>query len=337
VTSVDAILVFVAAAELVLAGKLLYERGVGARLTAAPERRGRPVNGPLQVVARLSDTCSSCRWIVPQLNAVRERAAHADADGVVFVAELVGDEARFLEETGLSWPTRTWSRRDGARAERLPNVVVLDREGAEVTRLETEELHELGEVVAELADLHVPTVAEVGRNEVADELSRVTQVLSLRGYLDGPIAWTVRADQHAGTLRVGAGTRSGIAVTPHAGHALRCAATFDPALAIVRRELTIYGDARLAARTLVDMPLGCVLADQLGDDVPVRDLAGEVPNIPLEAVAADVAAATCLRLSSPLARKASLRAMWDRGRSAAEPEADRIFAVYAALVEPWPC
>jgi len=224
------------------------------------------------------------------------------------------------------WPTRPWSARTGTRAERLPNVLVFDDRGREVTRLEAEEFDRLDVLVAELADVPVPTVVDLTRSDLADTLARITHVLDLHGYLEGPVAWAVRADHHAETVRVPTGTRCAIVVTPSAGHAVQAAKVFDPASAIVARELTVYGDAEVAARALVDVPVARVLADQLGDDLLIyRQPVGA--DAMLAAVPFDVAAATCLRLSPPIARRASLRAMWDRGRSAAEPEANRVFSV----------
>jgi hypothetical protein len=333
VSLVEASLVALGVGELCIAG---FVTAIADRSPMLTKRLIADADGqsPATLVARLSETCSACRWAVPTLNALQQRVQTA-ATPARLVAEIWGDEERFCDETGLLWSRRPFTVTTDGRLERLPIVVIFDAAGRQVTRVEAEDFDQLEELTAGMVGGFGGPVLEpasTAQSALATALDSLTRVLCARGLLGGDVSWLVDRGA-ADTPSLRAADAAAIVVTPTTARQL-VEGKVDPAMALVRGEASVYGDVRLAAAALAGLPTGRQLASSQPEErAPARPNAGSAPQ-ELVRVRRSVAAAECARMYDPVARRHLAQSLWEYQRSLADPQAIAVLEVFAELIDP---
>jgi hypothetical protein len=331
VDPIEVALATVGSVEAAIAAWLLMRPAKASERQSRSARRVRDDEATHSVVVRLSETCSSCQWAVPALNALHERVTAQGAPDVSLVAEIFGDERMFVQEHGLTWPTRQVSPSAVSWRERLPNLTVFGAGAATVLRVEAEEFDQLEGLVAPLLGVPDATFREAAHPDLVADLSRMTQALQAFGHLNGHVAWLVNADLPEARAKGPAAATTIIAVTPRVARDLivgRC----DPAAALVHREMRVFGDLSAAVRVLTGAGAAVALVQRMHEHLPApaprdasltRTVLAEVP--PAEA------AASCLRVTPPLQRRLVLRSLWDYARAGSEDTSGRVFDIFSDL------
>lgn len=291
-----------------------------------------PEGGVLEVVARLSDTCSACRWSVPVLNDARARAA---GDGLVFRAEIAGEAERFVEETGLQWDVRAFGPPIAAqdRRERLPNIVI-HGSGREPLHLEAEHFDQLQGLLETLgaeptADAQVAPDAEA----LAARLAEVSATARALGDVPADVGWIV-TDALSAVSQAAVPHRAAVALTTFSA-ARAVDGQLDPVMALVTGEAVVFGDAEVAGRMLaaLDDAVAAHREDHVGlldDAAPADDDGG---GASLRRVAPDAPAAACLTHLSTARRSVVFRRLWTHQRAVSELQAEVVRKVYAGTLD----
>lgn len=285
------------------------------------------------VVARLSDTCSSCRWSVPVLNELHARLTRERA-AVALFAEVSGNSALFAEETGLAWPTREFKDGDPERRERLPNIVVA-RPGLPPQIIEAEHFDRLDEIFVPGTDAEQGLVTlHPGHEALQARLAAISATALTLGIIKEDVTWRVTDElgMHATTESQHNAT---VAMSSFAaGQATE--GRLDPVMALMLKEIRVFGSPAAAADVLCDhRELVGVHAQDYEGLLPTRE-PGSTSRT-LRATSAEAVAAGCLARLSRVQRDIVGRRVWDFQRAASEADAERAWAVFRAMLDQNSC
>lgn len=292
----------------------------------------------VEITARLSDTCSSCRWSVPTLNGLQARLAR-QAPEVSLVAEIAGESDAFVLETGLRWPVREWQLTSSERRERLPNLQIhVPDKPAQVVEAEQftalDGLFATGDESATQED----SLVQLAPDAVAlsEQLGSICVTAYTLGHINDEVDWLV-TDALGELQQVTSKHRAAVAVSTFAaGQAV--AGKLDVVMGLLHRELRVFGDAACAARVLGALEDAVAIHAQdydglLDETLPESRAEAEV-LVPVEHF---VVAAECLKRLAPTRRSIVSRRMWEYQRSSSEADAEHVWRVYAAVLAEAPC